>query len=51
MPGEARMRTLQWTEVACSIMSAGVGTDDPLHEQQQGGFFHGYYDCYCYLLP
>ena len=24
-------------------------TDDPLHGQQEGCFFHGYYDCYCYL--
>jgi hypothetical protein len=24
-------------------------TDDPLHGHQQGRFFHGYYDCYCYL--
>jgi hypothetical protein len=24
-------------------------TDDPLHGNQQGKFFHGYYDCYCYL--
>ena len=24
-------------------------TDDPLHGQQEGQFFHGYYDCYCYL--
>ena len=22
-------------------------TDDPLHGQQEGLFFHGYYDCYC----
>jgi len=24
-------------------------TDDPLHGPQEGRFFHGYYDCYCYL--
>jgi hypothetical protein len=24
-------------------------TDDPLHGEQEGRFFHGYYDCYCYL--
>jgi hypothetical protein len=24
-------------------------TDDPLHGQQEGRFFHGYYDEYCYL--
>ena len=22
-------------------------TDDPLHGEQEGRFFHGYYDCYC----
>ena len=26
-----------------------VATDDPLHGHQEGRFFHGYYDCYCYL--
>ena len=24
-------------------------TDDPLHGEQEGRYFHGYYDCYCYL--
>ena len=24
-------------------------TDDPLHGQREGRFFHGYYDCWCYL--
>jgi len=24
-------------------------TEDPLHGHQAGRFFHGYYDCYCYL--
>src|SRR5476651_254875 len=24
-------------------------TDDPVHGNQEGRFFHGYYDCYCYL--
>ena len=24
-------------------------TDDPLHGAQEGRFFHGYYDCHCYL--
>lgn len=24
-------------------------TDDPIHGQQEGRFFHGYYDNYCYL--
>jgi hypothetical protein len=24
-------------------------TDDPLHDHQEGRFFHGYDDCRCYL--
>ena len=24
-------------------------TDDPIHGQQGAGYFHGYYDCHCYL--
>jgi Transposase DDE domain group 1 len=24
-------------------------TDDPGQGEQEGRFFHGYYDCYCYL--
>ena len=24
-------------------------TDDPTHGQQEGRFFNGYYDCYCYM--
>jgi len=24
-------------------------TDDPVHGEQEGRFFHGYYDCFCYL--
>jgi hypothetical protein len=24
-------------------------TDDPIHGNQEGRFFHGYYDGYCYL--
>ena len=24
-------------------------TDDPLHGHQEGRFFHGYYNCYCYM--
>jgi hypothetical protein len=24
-------------------------TDNPIHGKQEGRFFHGYYDCYCYL--
>ncbi len=25
-------------------------TDTELHGEQEGRFFHGYYDCYCYLI-
>ena len=25
-------------------------TDDPIHGDREGRFFHGYYKCYCYLL-
>src|ERR1700746_392939 len=31
------------------IILAPDATDDPLHGHQEGRFFHGYYDCYCYL--
>lgn len=24
-------------------------TDDPIHGEQEGRFFHGYYGCYCYM--
>jgi len=24
-------------------------TDDPIHGEQEGRYFHGHYDCYCYL--
>src|SRR6185436_3593166 len=24
-------------------------THDPIHGEQEGRYFHGYYDCYCYL--
>ena len=26
-------------------------TDDTIHGEQEGRFFHGYYDSYCYVLP
>jgi hypothetical protein len=29
--------------------STSTPTDDPLHGHQEGRFFHGYYDRYCYL--
>jgi hypothetical protein len=33
----------------CRIILDLDATDDPLHGHQEGRFFHGYYDCYCYL--
>jgi hypothetical protein len=30
------------------ILDLGA-TDDPIHGDQEGRFFHGYYKCYCYL--
>jgi AraC-like DNA-binding protein len=33
----------------CRIVLDLDATDDPLHGRQEGRFFHGYYDCYCYL--
>jgi hypothetical protein len=30
-------------------ISYDAAADDPLHGRQEGRFFHGYYDCYCYL--
>jgi hypothetical protein len=33
---------------ACIILDLDA-TDDPLHGHQEGRFFHGYYDEYCYL--
>lgn len=31
------------------IIPDADATDDPLHGDQEGKFFHGYYKCYCYL--
>ena len=33
---------------ACIVLDLDV-TDLPLHGHQEGRFFHGYYDSYCYL--
>lgn len=38
-----------WREVPEEIVLDLDATDDPLHGRQEGRFFHGYYDCYCYL--
>ncbi|TFH43408.1 MAG: IS1380 family transposase [Lysobacterales bacterium] len=36
-------------EPPCEIILDLDATDDPLHGHQEGRFFHGYYDGYCYL--
>ena len=36
-------------EAATEIVLDLDSTDDPLHGQQEGRFFHGYYGHYCYL--
>ena len=38
-----------YREVPAEIVIDLDATDDPLHGDQEGRFFHGYYDCYCYL--
>lgn len=38
-----------YREVPGEIILDLDATDDPLHGQQEGRFFHGYYDSYCYL--
>jgi hypothetical protein len=35
-------------EAPASIVLDVDATDNPLHGRQEGRFFHGYYDCYCY---
>jgi hypothetical protein len=38
-----------YDEVPEEIILDFDATDNPLHGNQEGRFFHGYYDCYCYL--
>ena len=37
------------SEVPAQIVLDVDATDDPLHGNQEGKFFHGYYKAYCYL--
>jgi hypothetical protein len=37
------------TEAPKQIILDLDATDDPIHGNQEGAFFHGYYDSYCYL--
>ncbi len=39
----------QHAEVPDEIVLDVDATHDPLHGEQEGRHFHGYYDCYCYL--
>ena len=41
--------TLNRLELSREIILDLDATDDPVHGEQEGRFFHGYYDCYCYL--
>jgi hypothetical protein len=36
-------------EAPAQIVLDVDATDDPIHGEQEGRFFHGYYRCYCYL--
>jgi len=38
------MKSRHW-----EIILDADATDDPIHGHQEGRFYHGYYDCYCYL--
>lgn len=38
-----------FTEPPEEIILDFDATDFPLHGNQEGRFFHGYYDCYCYM--
>ncbi len=40
---------VSWTKPPRKIVLGLGATDDPLHCDQEGRFFHGYDDCYCYL--
>jgi len=38
-----------WRQPPSQIILDLDATDIPLHGEQEGRFFHGYYDCHCYL--
>lgn len=38
-----------YAEAPEEIVLDVAATDDPLHGRQEGRFFHGYHDCYCFL--
>ena len=38
-----------YTDAPKEIILDFDATDDPLHGAQEGRFFHGYYQCYCYM--
>jgi hypothetical protein len=38
-----------WERAPKEIILDVDATDDPVHGEQEGRFFHGYYRCYCYL--
>jgi hypothetical protein len=38
-----------YTQAPKEVILDFDATDDPIHGNQEGRFFHGYYGCYCYL--
>ena len=50
MTSDAGALLLGATDRAIGLLVLDLdATNDPLHGHQEGRFFHGYYDCYCYL--
>ena len=47
---ELSLEQMALEETPPMILIDADATDDPLHGRQEGRFFHGYYDSYCYLL-
>jgi hypothetical protein len=46
---ESFIQSFQGKEPPESLVLDFDATDDPIHGNQEGRFFHGYYDGYCYL--
>ena len=40
---------IAYEEAPIEVVLDVDATDDPLHGEQEGRFFHGYYKNYCYL--
>jgi len=48
-PDEGRCSATAKRRARAAIVLDLDATDDPIHGRQEGRFFHGYYDAYCYL--